>query len=44
MNLAPQPAAAEQEAQKPPAWNSLLRYGEWRPLLLAYQRKPGRDE
>ena len=44
MNLAPQPAAPEQEAQKPPAWNSLLRYGEWRPLLLAYQRKPGREE
>ena len=44
MNLAPQPATAEQEAQKPPAWNSLLRYGEWRPLLLAYQRKPNRED
>ncbi len=47
MNLAKEPAnsagAAPQE-QKAPAWNSLLRYGEWRPLLLAYQRKPGREE
>ena len=44
MNLAEQPANTAQEAQKPPGWNSLLRYGEWRPLLLAYQRKPGREE
>ncbi len=43
MNLAPQPYKRE-EADKVPAWNTLLRWNEWQPLKLAYQQKPGEKE
>jgi amino-acid N-acetyltransferase len=39
MRLA-QPSQRSRAAQKASGWTSLMRYGEWRPLRLAYQQKP----
>ena len=38
MRLA-QPNEKPRPAQKASGWSSLMRYGEWRPLRLAYQQK-----
>jgi amino-acid N-acetyltransferase len=35
-----QPADTPRPTQNASGWNSLMRYGEWRPLRLAYQQKP----
>ena len=39
MRLA-QPSENPRPTQKASGWSSLMRYGEWRPLRLAYQQKP----
>jgi amino-acid N-acetyltransferase len=41
MNLADQPLQVNVEELRKAGWNSLLRWGEWQPLRLAYQHKPG---
>lgn len=42
MNLVEQPVSAQrkEDAVRPPAWNSLLKWEEWQPLRLAYKREP----
>ncbi len=39
-----QPVGQSRPVQKASGWNSLMRYGEWKPLRLAYQQKSGADE
>lgn len=35
-----QPSEKPRPVQQASGWTSLMRYGEWRPLRLAYQQKP----
>ncbi|MEX1021316.1 MAG: GNAT family N-acetyltransferase [Litorilinea sp.] len=44
MNLADQPMQVDVEELRKAGWNSLLRWGEWQPLRLAYQHKPGAQD
>jgi amino-acid N-acetyltransferase len=43
MNLVEKPAR-ENEVQRAPGWNTLLRWEEWQPLRLAYQQKPNQED
>jgi amino-acid N-acetyltransferase len=41
MNLVEKPVTSTGDNARPPAWNTLLKWGEWQPLKLAYQQKQG---
>ncbi len=41
MDLVQPRAPAKEPPQRLPAWNNLLKWGEWQPLRLAYQQKSG---
>ncbi len=45
MNLVEQPVSEQRkdDAVRPPAWNSLLKWEEWQPLRLAYKREPNQQ-
>lgn len=41
MNLVDEPPPVDMEELRKAGWNSLMRWREWQPLRLAYQRKSG---
>jgi amino-acid N-acetyltransferase len=40
INLVELPVVNEEELHNTSGWNTLLKWGEWQPLKLAYQQKP----